>query len=104
MDSQEIVAQIKSVLPKYTNAFTNNLSIASLERVGNIVTATTTLEHGLEVGNLALINGAKTAIEIESLTRFDTYAVAITTFAKFYEKFPISSLRIFLIEVVVQSC
>jgi hypothetical protein len=79
MRSQEIVAQIKSVLPRYTNAFTNNLNITSLSRVSNIVTATTAGEHNLEIGDLALINGAKTPIQIESLTRFDKYALAITT-------------------------
>tara|TARA_R110000868_G_C10972986_1_gene771146 strand:- start:37028 stop:38383 length:1356 start_codon:yes stop_codon:yes gene_type:complete len=79
MQTQQIISQLKAVLPKYTNAFTNNLTINSLSRFETEVTVLTDLAHNLNVGDKVLINGAKTAVSIQSLTSFDTYALAITT-------------------------
>lgn len=78
MQAQQIINQLKAVLPKYTNDFTTNFSITSLTRSGNVVTATTSGDHGLSVGNKVLIAGAKTPITISSLTCNNNIALAIT--------------------------
>ena len=78
MKTEELVNQLKAVLPRYTGDFTTNLSISSITRTGSVATATTALDHGLEVGDQVLINGAKVPVVISSLTRNGTYALAIT--------------------------
>ena len=91
MNGQEIVSQLKAILPKYTNAFTNNLETASITRVENNVIVETVLDHGLNINDKALVNGAKTPIEIESLTSFDIYALAITNQEHNLTKFDVST-------------
>ena len=78
MKTEELVNQLKAVLPRYTGDFTTNLSISSITRAGSVATATTSVDHGLEVGDQVLINGAKVPVVISSLTRNGTYALAIT--------------------------
>lgn len=78
MQAQEIVNQLKGVLPKYTSDFTTNLTVSSLTRSSSTVTATTSTFHGLVAGNKVLIKGAKTPITVSSLTRNGTNALAIT--------------------------
>lgn len=78
MQAQQIINQLKAVLPKYTSDFTTNLAISSLTRSSSTVTATTSTAHGLSAGNKVLITGAKTPITVSSLTRNGTYALAIT--------------------------
>lgn len=78
MQAQEIVNQLKGVLPKYTGDFTTNLTISSLTRSSSTVTAVTSTAHGLIAGNKILIKGAKTPITVSSLTRNSTNALAIT--------------------------
>jgi hypothetical protein len=79
MRLQEIISQLKAVIPRYTNAFTTNIAVNSLTRAANIVTVETDIDHGLSVGDKILINGAKIPIAIESLTSFGKFALAITT-------------------------
>lgn len=78
MQAQEIINQLKAVLPKYTGDFTTNLTISSLTRSSSTVTAVTSTAHGLSIGNKVLIKGAKTPIAVSSLTRNGTNALAIT--------------------------
>lgn len=78
MQITEIVNQLKAVLPKYTQDFSNLVSVSSLTRSGSVVTATTSTAHGLIAGNKVLISGAKTPITVSSLTRNGIYALAIT--------------------------
>lgn len=78
MQAQEIINQLKGVLPKYNPDFTTNLAVSSLTRSGSTVTAVTSSDHGLVAGNKVLITGAKTPITVSSLTRNGTNALAIT--------------------------
>lgn len=78
MKTKDIVNQIKAILPKYTNDFTSNNFITSLTRSGSTVTAITSSPHNLAINKLALINGAKTPILIDSLTQKNGVAIAIT--------------------------
>lgn len=63
-----IVNQLINVIPTLTNLFTDNASITSLTRSGNIVTATTSTPHGLATGNSILINGAIAPVVVTQLT------------------------------------
>jgi len=78
MQTEELVNQLKAVLPRYTGDFTANTTITSLTRSGSTATATTNVAHQLKVGNKVLINGAKVPVVISSLTRNGNYALAIT--------------------------
>ena len=75
---EDIINQLKSVLPKYTNDFTANLNVISLTRDGNIITCETEDSHNLSINDKALITNAKTPILIDSLTRIENYAIALT--------------------------
>lgn len=79
MNNQEIVNQLKAVLPKYTSDFTANFTVSSLTRSSSTVTVATDEDHGLIASDKVLIKGAKTPITIGSLTRLDDYALAITS-------------------------
>lgn len=78
MQAQQIINQLKAVLPKYTSDFTTNFTVSSLTRSSSTVTAVTSAAHGLIAGNKVLISGAKTPITVSSLTRNGTNALAIT--------------------------
>jgi len=79
MQAEQIVNQLKAVLPRYTGDFTKNTSITSLTRSASTATATTNVAHQLAVGNKVLINGSKVPVVISSLTRNGDYALAITS-------------------------
>lgn len=78
MNNQEIINQLKAILPRYTGDFTANYNIISLTRSGSVVTATTDIDHELLVNDKVLIVNAKTPISITSLTRVGKYVTAIT--------------------------
>ena len=75
---QDIITQLKSVLPKYTDDFTTNLSVTSLVRSGTTVTAETSVDHNLTASDNILITDAKTPVLIDSITRNGNYASVIT--------------------------
>lgn len=79
MKTEEIVNQLKAILPRYTGDFTTNLSVSSLTQTAGTATATTATAHGLVVGEKVLIVGAKVPLIITSLTRVGNYALAITS-------------------------
>lgn len=78
MQAEQLVNQLKAVLPRYTGDFTTNTSITSLTRSSTNATATTNVSHQLKAGEKVLINGAKVPVVISSLTRNGDYALAIT--------------------------
>jgi hypothetical protein len=78
MKMQPIINQLRAVLPKFSTKFSDSISISSLTSSGSTATATAT-SHGLVTGNYVLIQGAKIPYVIESLTRVDDQATAITT-------------------------
>lgn len=79
MKTEEIVNQLKAILPRYTGDFTTNLSVSSLTQTAGVATATTATAHGLKVGEKVLIVGAKVPLTITSLTRTGNYVLAITS-------------------------
>lgn len=79
MQTEQLVNQLKAVLPRYTGDFTKNITITSLTNTGGNATAITSSAHQLKVGEKVLINGAKVPIFISSLTRNGDYALAITS-------------------------
>jgi hypothetical protein len=79
MKTEEIVNQLKAILPRYTGDFTTNLSVNSLTQTAGVATATTATAHGLVVGEKVLIVGAKVPLTITSLTRVGNYVLAITS-------------------------
>jgi len=79
MKTEEIVNQLKAILPRYTGDFTTNLSVSSLTQTAGVATATTATAHGLVVGEKVLIVGAKSPLSITSLTRVGNYVLAITS-------------------------
>jgi len=79
MKTEEIVNQLKAILPRYTGDFTSNLSVNSLTQTAGVATATTASAHKLAVGEKVLIVGAKVPLTITSLTRTGNYVLAITS-------------------------
>lgn len=79
MNTEEIVNQLKAILPRYTGDFTTNLSVSSLTQTAGVATVTTPTSHKLAVGEKVLIVGAKVPLVITSLTRTGNYVLAITS-------------------------
>jgi len=78
MRASEVVAQLQNELPKRTDLFTDSVSVTSLTRSGNTVTAVTAVPHNLTTGTYVLVKGAKELNPITSLTFADGIATAIT--------------------------
>lgn len=78
MKAEDILKQIQLRLPRVTNLFSDTLSITSLTYSGGVVTATTSAPHGLSIGHVVTITGAKTPINITNLTYLDGVATATT--------------------------
>lgn len=79
MKVYDIVKQLQSTLPIYTNAFSDEFNITSLTSSGLLVTAITTTAHQLNDGDYVNIMGALTPNIITNLTSSDEIAYAITT-------------------------
>jgi hypothetical protein len=67
--AEEIIQQLSRTLPLITNSFTDNISILSLTRSGNTVTATSASAHGLSTGDYVFIKGARHPVSITSAVR-----------------------------------
>ncbi len=78
MKAEDVVRQLKAVLPKVTDLFSEKLTITSLTRAGTTVTAVTSTAHELSTGNSVVVTGALSPIAISSLTFADGIATAIT--------------------------
>jgi hypothetical protein len=68
MKIADIVAQLQLVLPKYTNLFSETLSISSISVSANVATITTSTAHALTDGDAVTISdvGSDTAISAVS--------------------------------------
>lgn len=77
MQVVNIVNRLKEVISKYTDDFSDIISITSLSRVGTTVTATST-NNGLTTGNYISVKGAKESIVIASITRVGNIATITT--------------------------
>lgn len=69
MKAKDIINRLAAKLPALVDDFSDSFSISSLTRSGTTVTATTTAAHGLAVNRGVNIVGAKTPIEVISVTR-----------------------------------
>lgn len=79
MKAYDIIKQLQSTLPIYTNAFSDEFTITSLTSAGLIVTAITSKPHKLNNGDYVNIMGALTPNIITDLTNSDGVAYTTTT-------------------------
>lgn len=77
MTGVDIANQLKARLPSIINDFTDQISITSLSRSGNTITAVTDGNHLLNDNNTPTIAGAKEPIAITSLTRDGSTVTAV---------------------------
>lgn len=78
MKAETIIKQLQKTLPRYTELFSDKLSITSLINNSGTVTATTSVEHGLSNGKYIYIKGALTPITITDIARIEDVATAHT--------------------------
>lgn len=78
MKASEIVQQLRAVIPRYSNLFSDEVIVDSLTCAGSLVTAVTATPHGLETDNQINIVDAITPISITSLTILNGNGVATT--------------------------
>lgn len=78
MKAEEIIQQLSRTLPFITDSFTDNISISSLVRSVNTVTATSASAHGLSTGDYVFIKGAKNPVAITSAVRTGTSVLCTT--------------------------
>lgn len=78
MKIADIVYQLTAVLPRYTDLFSDNLSVISMARDGDNIIVETSVDHNIAIGDYVYISGALTSISINSLTRIDNIAKGIT--------------------------
>lgn len=79
MQTSQIVHQIKAVLPKYSNDFSDNINITNISISGTNITYTTDGNHHIENGNTFLVCDIKNYYEITSLKKYGSIAVALST-------------------------
>jgi hypothetical protein len=77
MQTSEIVHQLKAVLPKFTDDFSDSVNITNIVVNGNNVTFTTDGNHHLKDNNTFLICNVKNYYEITSLKRYNNIAIAL---------------------------
>lgn len=77
----EIIAQLQTELPKYTDFFTDNVDITLLTRAGSTVTAQTSTSHNYKTGNFVNICNSKSSNPLVSLTQQNGLATAVTSLA-----------------------
>jgi hypothetical protein len=75
--AEDIITQLRSVLPRYTNYFSDEFAISSLTRSGTTVTAITSTPHNLQTGWYVRIVDAITPFTLQSLTRSGKTVTAI---------------------------
>lgn len=74
---RDLISQTKSILPLFTDEFTENISISTLSKTGDDVSITTSTDHGLAISDQVLISGVKTDILISSIST--TIAISTVT-------------------------
>lgn len=78
MKGADIANRLKEILPKYTEDFSDIITITSLSRSANTITAVSASAHSLSTGNYITIKGAKEPITITALVRSGN-VVTVTT-------------------------
>lgn len=78
MFASDVINQLQVMLPKFTDKFTDSVSISSITSSGLTATLTTATAHGLVIGNEANIAGSLSPINISSISRNENIATATT--------------------------
>lgn len=65
----DVVNQLRLILPKYTDRFSNSLSIISMVASGGVLTITTAGEHGLSSNQLVTLSSVKTQTPISAVSQ-----------------------------------
>ena len=72
MKASNIIGQLVTELPRYTDKFTVNFTITGISVIPGspnaTVTLTTNVDHGLNVGDNASVDGIQTPVEIDTVT------------------------------------
>lgn len=76
MKGVDVVNQLRAILPKLTDLFTDTLAMDAMVRVSTTVTVTTTLDHGLSIGRFVNISGVQIRIPLSEITQLDNIATA----------------------------
>jgi hypothetical protein len=98
MKAYDVITQLRSTLPKYTNYFSDEYDISSLTRSGTTVTAITSTPHNLVTGYYVQIVNALTPFTLDELTRTGNVATGITLNAHdLTEQWPIDNPTVELI-------
>lgn len=79
MKTADAIRLLKRIMPKYTNIFSDNLSVSNLQFLAGTVTCTTTSKHSLAIDDDVFIKNAITTVDIVSITATDGIATATTT-------------------------
>lgn len=77
MKADEVVTLLQTNLPKFSDLFSDNLSVVSLSSSGTTVTANV-VGHGLVVGNNFIMTGAEANVPIDTLTRNGIVGTLVT--------------------------
>jgi len=78
MKTLDIIKQLQAALPKYTDKFSEKISVSSLTKSGTTAIATSTA-HGLVTGDYVYMQGAVLRNPI-TITRIGEIATAVTTY------------------------
>jgi len=71
LKASDVILQLYSKIPQYTDKFTVDAVLSSVTSVGLVATGATTTNHGLSIGDLVNITEIKTPVVISTLTRVD---------------------------------
>lgn len=78
MKAEDVVNQLRAIVPVYSDRFTNTISL-TLNWAAGIVTATSISPHTLETGDAVTISGAEAPFPISDLTFSGSIATAVTS-------------------------
>lgn len=86
MKTSQIVHQLKAVLPKYCDDFSDSINITNIAVNGTNITYTTDGNHHIEDGNTFLVCDVKNYYEIISLKKIWKYCNSISKSTSQYIK------------------
>ena len=79
MKLSDVVTTLQTYLPKFTDYFSDKVSISSLTRAGSTVTAVTSADHGFSTDDYIHISGAQAPLLLSSLVYVGTLSIASIT-------------------------
>lgn len=79
MKADDVIRQMQSTLPGLTNMFTTSTPVTSLSRVGNTISAVTSVAHGLSIDDYVYIYDAARQTAVTTATRVGTIVTVVTT-------------------------